>query len=149
MTEIRFYHLQRWSLEQALPKLLEKALEQGMRAVVMAGSEERVEALDAALWSYAQRSFLPHGSARDGNPERQPVYLTAAEESPNGASVLVLVDGVDPGHVGDFERCLDLFDGNDEAAVAAARARWAAWREAGHGVTYWRQSTEGRWEKKA
>ena len=45
MTEVRFYHLQRKTLEDALPQILEKTLERGWRAVVMAGSEERVEAL--------------------------------------------------------------------------------------------------------
>ncbi len=52
MTDIRFYHLQQKKLEQALPEILSKALERGMRAVVKAGSKESVEALDAALWTY-------------------------------------------------------------------------------------------------
>lgn len=149
MTAIGFYHLQRMGLERALPKLLEKALERELKVVVLAGSEERVEALNRALWTYAQRSFLPHGSAGDGFAEQQPVYLTAVEENPNGATVLALVDGVDPAFVGDFARCLDLFDGNDEAAVAAARRRWKAWSEAGHEVAYWQQTAQGGWEQKA
>ncbi len=149
MTEIGFYHLKRSSLERALPSLLEKALERGLRAIVRAGSDERAEALNALLWTYRQRSFLPHGSARDGFAGLQPVYLTAKEENPNRASVLFLVDGAEPGNIGDFEKCLDLFDGNDETQVAAARGRWKAWEEAGHALTYWRQSEAGAWEKKA
>ena len=89
MTEIGFYHLQRTSLEKALPRLLEKVLASGRRAVVMAGSPERVEALNLALWVQDPNGFLPHGSAADGNAERQPVWLTAADENPNGATVLV------------------------------------------------------------
>lgn len=148
MTDIGFYHLQRTGLERALPKLLEKALERGMRAVVLADSEERVEALNAALWTYDQRSFLPHGSARDGFAEEQPVYLAAAEENPNGATLLVLVDGMEAAGLSDYERCLDLFDGNDPEAVAAARERWTKAREAGHSVTYWQQTENGNWAKK-
>ncbi len=147
MTDIGFYHLQRTGLERALPKLLEKALERGMRAVVLAGSEERVEALNAALWTYEQRSFLPHGSARDGFAEEQPVYLAAAEENPNGATLLILVDGMEAAALSDYERCLDLFDGNDPDAVAAARERWTKAKEAGHGVTYWQQDEQGRWRE--
>ncbi len=147
MADIRFYHLRRMSLERAVSGLLEKVLERGLRAVVLAGSEERAEALSAALWSRPQRSFLPHGSARDGFAAEQPVYLTAKEENPNGASVLVLVDGVAPERVGDFGQCLDVFDGNDEAQVSAARGRWAAWQEGGHSLTYWRQNEAGGWEK--
>src|SRR5574338_770703 len=124
MTDIGFYHLQRTPLERALPKLLERVIGQGLRAVVIAGSEERVEALNTALWTYQDDSFLPHGSARDGNAEAQPIWLTVEDENPNGASVLVLTDGTDSADLERFERCVLLFDSTDEAALAAARRRW-------------------------
>ncbi len=149
MTEIRFYHLGRKPLERALPELLEKVLERGWRAVVMAGSEERVEALNGLLWTYGQQSFLPHGSAGDGHPEQQPVWLTVEDENPNRAEVLVLTDGAASGAIGDDQLCCELFDGRDEAAVAAARERWSAYRTAGHALTYWQQTEGGGWEKKA
>lgn len=148
MTAVSFYHLQRASLDRALPKLLEKVLESGRRAVVIAGSEEQVEALDAALWTYEQRSFLPHGSAADGHADRQPVYLTAADENPNGSDVLVLVDGAASANLGAFDRVLDMFDGHDAEAVEAARARWRDLKDAGHELTYWQQTERGGWERK-
>ncbi|MFQ5533879.1 MAG: DNA polymerase III subunit chi [Sphingomonadales bacterium] len=149
MTEVSFYHLRSQRLEQALPKLLERALDAGLRAVVLTGSKERAEALNSALWTYDPNSFLPHGSAADGYAEEQPVFLTVEEENPAGATVLVLTDGVEADYLGDFDRCLDMFDGNDEQAVQAARVRWRQCQAAGHAVTYWQQSPEGRWEKKA
>ena len=148
MTEVSFYHLQRKPLTEALPKLLERVRAADLKAVVLAGSKERIEALDAALWAYDPDSFLAHGTRRTGFPEDQPIYLTTDEEKPNGATVLVTVDGVQPGFVGDFDRCLDMFDGNDDASVEAARERWKAYKAAGFDVTYWQQSPEGRWEKK-
>jgi DNA polymerase-3 subunit chi len=148
MTEVGFYHLTRTPLERALPKLLERALASGLRAVVMAGSAERVAALDAALWTYEQLSFLPHGSARDGEPELQPIWLTAEDENPNGAQVLVLTDGAASQHVGDYARCLDMFDGRDPEAVQAARGRWKLFRDAGHALAYWQQNEAGGWERK-
>ena len=148
MTQIGFYHLLHTPLEAALPRLLSKALDQGMRALVMAASPERVKDLDRALWTYDPKSFLPHGTAKDGWPEEQPVYLTSHEENPNGASLLVLTDGVEHGFMGAFERCLDMFDGNDAEAVAAARARWKRLAYDGHDLTYWQQSDQGGWEKK-
>lgn len=148
MTEIGFYHLQRVALDRALPRLLETIVERGHRTILMTGSPERLEALDALLWTYEQGSWLPHGSARAGSPERQPIYLTSAEENPNGADVLVVVDGVRPGFLGSFARAVDMFDGRDEAAVQAARERWRDYRDAGHGLTYWRQRESGGWEKK-
>jgi DNA polymerase-3 subunit chi len=148
MTEIGFYHLTRTPLERALPKLLERVLASGMRAVVMAGSAERVEALDAALWTYEQLSFLPHGSVRDGEAESQPIWLTTEDENPNGAKVLVLTDGAASAHVRDYARCLDMFDGRDPAAVETARGRWKDFKQAGHTLAYWQQNEAGGWEKK-
>jgi DNA polymerase-3 subunit chi len=148
MTEIRFHQLVRTPLERALPPLLEKMLAAGVRAVVMAGSEERVEALNSLLWTHGERSFLPHASKRDGHPEQQPIWLTTEEEAPNGATCLVLTDGVVPQRVDRFERCFDLFDGRDEAAVAAARERWQRWKSEGHQVSYWTQGEQGGWEQK-
>ena len=148
MTEVGFYHLQRSALEQVLPRLLGKALERGMRVVVLAGSDERVKALDGALWTFDQGSFLPHGTAAEDFAAEQPVYLTTDEENPNGATLLALTDGVEPDFLDGFERCLDLFDGNDSQAVEAARGRWKRLKEAGHDLTYWQQTAQGGWEKK-
>ncbi|WGF86916.1 DNA polymerase III subunit chi [Marinivivus vitaminiproducens] len=149
MSEIGFYHLQTQPLERALPRLLEKVLQSGARAVVRAASRERVEALNTALWTYGKDSFLPHGSEADGFSDRQPIYLTAGREVPNGAAILVLVDGADAPDAEAFQRCLDMFDGNDEAAVEAARRRWRDFKAAGHRLTYWQQTERGGWHKAA
>ncbi len=147
MSEIGFYHLLDTPLERALPKLLERGLAAGFRIVVLAGSAERVAHLDAALWTYDDASFLPHGSKRDGHPERQPVWLTDSDENPSGADMLVLTDGAASTRLAEYRRCLDLFDGNDEAALAAARERWRHAKEAGHAMTYWQQTASG-WAKR-
>ena len=147
MSDIGFYHLTRTPLERALPKILEKVLASGARAVVRAGSGERVAFLDGALWTYRPDSFLPHGSARDGEAAQQPIWLTTAEENPNGATILVLTDGTEAGDLDSFERCVDMFDGNDVDAVDAARARWTAYKDAGHALAYWQQNEKGGWEQ--
>ncbi len=148
MAEIGFYHLTRTPLAQALPRLLEKVLDGGHRAVVRAGSQERVEFLNGLLWTYDPASFLPHGSARDGGAADQPVWLTSGDDNPAGADILVLTDGAPAGDMAGYARCLEMFDGNDEEAVQAARARWVEYKDAGHGLTYWRQNDRGGWEKK-
>jgi DNA polymerase-3 subunit chi len=148
VAEIGFYHLLAMPLERALPRLLERARAQGHRIVVRAGSLERVGQLDALLWTYDEASFLPHGSARDGDPAAQPIWLTDREENPNRATMLVLVDGIEGVDPAPFARCADLFDGNDEGAVAAARTRWRCAREAGHALIYWQQAASG-WERRA
>jgi len=149
VTEVSFYHLTRSSLEQTLPRLLEKALQGGARCQVMAGSPERVEALNAHLWTFDPASFVPHGSAREGNPQQQPVWLTDEDRNENGATMLFLTDGAMSAHIASYQRCFELFDGRDESAVAAARTRWKQYRDAGHSVSYWQQNERGGWEKKA
>ncbi|HEX6956529.1 MAG TPA: DNA polymerase III subunit chi [Ferrovibrio sp.] len=149
MTELLFYHLTRRRLEQVLPELLEKTLQRGWRAVVKGGSEERIDALNGLLWTYGRASFLPHGVKADGFEDKQPIYLTTEYERPNKADVLFLVDGADAEDVSAFTRVCDLFDGNDEIAVQAARERWKKAKAAGHTLTYWQQSESGGWVKKA
>lgn len=127
--------------------MLEKVLSLGQRAVVVAGSEERVEALAAALWTYDDRSFLPHGTAKDGNAPDQPVWLTTREENPNGAQMLVLVDGASAGTVESWPSVCIFFDAGDETALAATRANWRDWKARGHVVKYFRQGERGGWEQ--
>lgn len=149
MTEVLFYHLQNAPLERVLPDLLERSLQRGWRAIVRAGSKERLDALNNTLWTYRDESFLPHGTIEDGPAELEPILLTTDAENPNGANVLFLVDGAEPGEVGGYERCVLLFDGRDADAVATARSHWKTLKGAGHDTTYWQQSDAGKWEKKA
>jgi DNA polymerase-3 subunit chi len=131
-----------------LPQLLEKIHGSGARAVVMTGSAERVDALNAALWTYEAASFLPHGAARDGDAASQPIWLTAEDENPNQSKFLVLTDGAASENVAAFERCFEMFDGHDEQALAAARTSWKSYQDSGHELTYWQQTERGGWEKK-
>ena len=147
MAEIGYYHLISTSLERVLPRLLERARAQGHRVVVRAASTERGEYLHTALWTYEEAAFLPHGSVRDGNPAMQPIWLTHRDENPNGATMIVLIDGLEAEDLHAFARCADLFDGNNAGAVEAARRRWRRAREAGHHLAYWQQTASG-WEQK-
>jgi DNA polymerase III subunit chi len=147
MAEISFYHLTVRPLEWALPKLLERTLESGERALVMVSSEARVEALNSHLWTYDANSWLPHGAEKDGNAADQPIWLTAGTSNPNNAGFLFLTDGASSDHVEDFKRVFELFDGRDDAAVAAARVRWKTYKDAGHALSYWQQDDRGRWNK--
>ena len=147
--EIGFYHLTRSTLEQALPKLLARVLGLPGRALVLSGSAERLAALDLALWR--AEDWLPHNATtQDGDAELQPIWLTTEDmPAPNGARHLFLVAGGRSARMNEFDRGFDIFDGEDEAAVQAARERFREAREVGHALTYWQQSETGRWEKRA
>ena len=148
MAEILFYHLQRRPLEDVLPGLLERCLERGWRATVQTGSQERAEALDAHLWTYRDDAFLPHGLAGGDAAAEQPVLLTSDTSNTNGAEVRFFVDGAPLGTLDGYRRIAILFDGNDPAAIDAARNWWKQFREDGHDATYWQQNANGRWEEK-
>jgi DNA polymerase-3 subunit chi len=151
MAEYGFYHLTRTPLEQALPKLLGRVLSGGGRAMVRVAEPARLEALDAALWTCPDPDWLPHGTPRSGHAAMQPIWLTTEdagpEGAPNGARFLFLLEGTESARLEAFDRVLDLFDGGDAEAVAAARGRWKAAKAAGHALAYWQQGARG-WEKK-
>ncbi|HPF77778.1 MAG TPA: DNA polymerase III subunit chi [Alphaproteobacteria bacterium] len=149
MADIRFYHMQKQNLDQALPLILEKAYQADHKVVVRMENAKEVERMNALLWTYKPDVFLPHGSKKEGHAALQPIWLTDKEENPNNANVLVLTQGVQAEQIDGFSLCCEMLDGHNEGAVSAARKRWKAYQEAGHDVTYWHQSETGKWEKKA
>jgi DNA polymerase-3 subunit chi len=149
MTEVLFYHLSQSTLEAVLPPLLEKSLERGWNAVVQFGSEERRDALNTLLWTWRDDSFIGHGTDQESHAVHQPVILTVTDANPNRARIRFLVDGARPPALDSYERAVLMFDGHDTGQIEAARREWKRLREEGHSVTYWQQTPEGRWERRA
>lgn len=149
MAEILFYHLTESTLEDALPGLLERSLARGWKVVVQTGSEERRDALDQHLWTFRDDAFLAHATDREPHPQEQPVLLTTGRDNVNGAKIRFLVDGAAPPDLARYDRAVFLFDGHDAAQVEAARGHWKTMKAAGHSVTYWQQTPDRRWERKA
>lgn len=152
MAEVLFYHLERKSLEDVLPGLIERTLERKWKALIRCESADRAASIDNLLWTYDEQSFLPHAQLGDGDAMRQPVLITVEDANTNEANVLFLVGGASPppwngGLAQSFSRIVVLLDGRDEEALAAARKGWKEARDAGHDVTYWKQSAAGKWEK--
>ena len=150
MTETLFYHLERRSLEEILPGLVEKSLQRGWRAAIKTDTSERSDALDTLLWTYDDQSFLPHAQLGDGEASVQPVLITVEGGNPNAAQIFFYVGGAQPpdwSELNELARVVLLFDGRDGEALAAARAAWKEAKAAGHDVTYWKESPSGKFEK--
>ena len=145
MTEISFYHLQKSHLEKVLPLLLEKTMKLEKRAIVMVGSSTYAEQLNTLLWNYQKGAWLPHGTKEDGHAEHQPIWLTSVDENPNEATYLFLSDGAYTSNIGDFERCFELFDGNNPAQLNRARRLWQTYKNSGHDLKYLKQNEHGEW----
>ncbi len=146
---IDFYHLQKSSLEQALPALAEKVYATGKRLLIKTGIPEQADYLNTLLWTYKPDSWLPHGTQADGFENEQPVFISVGNDNPNHAEMVMLTDGGTVEEIQSFERCLNLFNGNDDLAVQNARNLWKAVVKAGHEAYYWQQNDSGKWEMKA
>lgn len=153
MTEVLFYHLEKRSLDDILPGLVERTLGRGWRALIRTESSDRAQAIDNRLWAWSEESFLPHAQAGDGDAATQPVLITVEEGNANGAQVLFLVGNALPSSLESdlaaFERIVVLFDGRDDCALSAVRRTRSETKAAGHPTTYWKQSASGKWEKQA
>ena len=146
MTTIQFYHLLSTTRERAVPKLMEKALASGSKVVMLFDNDAAMKTMSDALWSANPGGFLPHGTARDAFPEHQPILLSLVDANPGGADILCVLDGSSPASLPSFTKMLDVFDGNDDAAVANARTRWSTYKEQGHSLQYVKQQPGGGWK---
>lgn len=148
-----FYHLEKVSLDDVLPELVQRTLARGWRALIRAESAERAQAIDNLLWTWSEESFVPHAQLGDGDTTCQPVLIAVESGNPSSAHVLFLVGGAAPisweEEAGQFARIVFLFDGRDPATLAQARADWVAAKQSGHEAIYWKQSAAGKWEKQA
>ncbi len=116
---------------------------------MICGHEARVRVVDDFLWSAAVDDWLPHGTAKLGQAESQPIWVGPPDDlaaPPNQAKFLFLLDGVADARLARFSRVFDLFDGNDERAVTNARLRWTQAKADGYAMLYWRQTDKG-WER--
>ena len=148
---VDFYHMQLSSVEQVLPKLLEKAYATGKRVLVKVGNEARVDFLNTALWTYEDESFLPHGTKKDGNAALQPIWLTSDDDNPNQAEMLFLVDDakIAIDSLSQFARVLNLFDGSDPDSLSQARDFWRQVKNSGNECVYWQQDNNGSWHQQS
>ncbi len=149
MTEIRFYHLQRSSLKQTLPSLLEKIIERDMRVVLYLPDSKQVKEIDQWLWSYKPESFLPHGCDGDPVPAEHPIWITSTQSNPNNADVLIVTDAAEwQGSMDKIKIRCEIFDGNDKNILSKSRHNWKEFSAQKYDLSYWQQDQQGRWIKK-
>jgi DNA polymerase-3 subunit chi len=146
MAEIRFYHLQKQSLEQALPRILSKALDQGHKIIIKT-KKDTIEAVSELLWNTELDPFLAHGSVFEKNEELQPIYITDEEKNPNQADILILINGEAYNNMDKFKLCCEIFDGNNQDALSQARLKWKEYKDAKLNTTYWQEDAQGKWKK--
>ncbi len=150
MTEIRFYHLQRKTINQALPEILNKIYSMGKKVIVKTADDKKATDIDKLLWSYQDTSFLPHGKAKDlENASKQPILITTEDQNLNSAEILILLDSVTSDYINDYDICCEIFDGNNQDALNQARQHWKEYKELDiFDLVYYQQSETGAWAEK-
>jgi DNA polymerase III subunit chi len=148
-TTVQFYHLLSTSRERAVPKLMQKVLSSGSKAVMILDSDAALKSMSDALWSNDPASFIPHGSLREGHESEQPIFMSLTDSNPNGADILCVLDGSMPASLPNYTKVLDVFDGTNDTAVTAARARWTEYKSKGYALQYIKQQQGGAWKMEA
>lgn len=144
-----FYHLEASTLKGVLPDLLGKTLQKGWRALVRFPDGTDLSEWDDFLWTYQDASFLPHGREDQGRADMQPILLANQAKSSDGFDAVFLIGGAELDDLKTAERVMIMIDGRSEDAVQRERARWADLKTSGATMSYWQQSSQGGWEKKA
>ena len=146
MPEIRFYHLRRDTAERAVPDLLTKGLARGHKILLKLPDTARRQFYDDWLWRFKAESFLPHAQDGDPMPEMQPVWLSTANDAPNGAQMAVIVEGAELPPIEKFELVFLMFSSENPAELEKSRCLWKNFKQQGDlNLAYWQQQDDGRW----
>ncbi len=149
MAEVWFYHLERTTADDELPRLLQRGLERGLRMSVVLPTIERVREFSLKLWGLEDTAFIPHGYEGEPNATQQNIYLCTDDMPLNAAVYCFYLDGTAPSTIQNIERASIMFDGNNETAIAQARTLWRGFKSENATIRYWKQDDEGRWKDQA
>ena len=150
MAEVLFYHLTESTLEDALPGLLERSVDRGWRAVVQTGTEERRDALDRICGPFATIRSWRMAPIASRIPPSSPILLTTGDGNPNEAQIRFLVDGAVPPDISRLRaRRVPVRRPRRRRRSRRRATHWKTMKDAGHAVTYWQQTPDRRWERKA
>lgn len=150
MPSFSFYHLTTSNVEEASPKLMEKLLDSGAKAVVLLNNRQMLESLDNAFWSVGGTRFIPHGIEDDTeNKDLQPLYLTTNQENPNNADFLVMVGKPNGEFYKEFEKNIIIFSSANNDDLENARSLWKELKANDNfELKYYQQDEKGGWSLK-
>jgi DNA polymerase III subunit chi len=110
---------------------IEKAITAEERVLVWFDSDAELAAFDELLWTFADRSFVPHEPlGPESSWEETPVLLSAARLPAAAAQLIVNLAAGLPGGIDQALRIVEIID-SDPARRQAGRARFKQYRERG------------------
>jgi DNA polymerase-3 subunit chi len=136
MTQVDFYILQDTAPQERYRlacRIIDKAYGLGHRIHIHADSLELLQQLDDLLWTFRDRSFIPHEIDPD-EPDSVPVTL-GNQWLPEHADVLVNLANEVPESFSRFERVVEIITQEGENRESG-RARYRFYRERGYTPTH-------------
>jgi DNA polymerase-3 subunit chi len=125
-------------LESAAPKqrwtvacrLTEKAYLRDLRVLILSDGLEEAKAIDDLLWTFNDRSFVPHQLSEAGHAQdpETAVQLMHAQGPNDGADLLVNLSDRLPSGLNRFTRIAEIIDG-DPQRRRLGRERFKSYRE--------------------
>lgn len=112
-------------------RLAEKAYLAGQRVFVRAQDATELTSFDELLWSFADRSFVPHESYLDARQWQDTAVLLGCQDSPDADYDVLLNLAADiPAAAARAARIIEIVDA-DESRRQASRQRFRAYRDRG------------------
>ena len=113
-------------------RLAEKAAEQGRACICRRQGSAEAQRLDDLLWTYNERSFLPHEIFSGAPPShaRVMVMLGDAAAPPSHRQLVVNLTDAIPAELEQYERVAEIVDVDPERK-RIARERYKQYRERG------------------
>jgi DNA polymerase-3 subunit chi len=117
---------QRWTFAC---RLTEKAYLKDLKVVLLSDTAADADGLDELLWTFNERSFVPHEVCRAaGGTCAAPVQLTPDLDAIEAADLLVNLSGRLPARLERFARVAEIIDADDERR-RLGRERFKAYRD--------------------
>jgi DNA polymerase-3 subunit chi len=109
-------------------RIAEKALTAGHRIHIRMRSNEECEKLDALMWTFRDRSFIPHELSSD--PIDSCPVTISSEINEKHVDMLLNVAHEVPENIKQFQRIAEIID-NQPESINAGRERYRVYRENG------------------
>jgi len=133
MPRVDFYVLEEVSADARLRlacRLAEKAFDEAQQVFVLASGGEEAQRMDELLWTFRDRSFIPHDLVNNAGENPAPVLIGTDLSDPRHVGVLINLTAQVPEGCERFARIVEPLDADTERRQRG-RERFRAYRERG------------------
>jgi len=112
-------------------RLAESAVEQDKHVFIRVADDTQGKRIDDLLWTFGDRSFLPHELVGPASPSHERVRILIGSDAPPKFREVLINLATDPPNELDTLQSIAELVPADEERKRAARARFKSYRDAG------------------